>query len=359
VRALPGVVFDAGPSGLSASRTARLTWHGTAVDTSFDCRLDGGAWTACSSPYDLSALGDGGHTFAVRAATGGVVASRSWTVDTTPPSVIFDAGPQGAVASRTADLGFSVSESASVACSLDGSPFQACGSPQTLSGLGDGPHQLTVQAVDAAGNVGAAARAWTVDTTPPALELDPVATMGQGAVRLGFRTDAGAVTSCSMDGAAWASCHSGQTFTGLPAGPHTIVVRAADALGNATDRAAQFTVAAPLARPTSLAKAIVKALHKRSPRAFARLKPFRIRYRAPVAGRIKVSVAVHHGHTLLTGEARARTAGKRISIRIHRTGRAVASISRRRSARLDVTVRFTPADGRKSVSARRRFSIHR
>ena len=49
------------------------------------CRLDGGPWAACTSPYQVSGLGIGGHTVDVRStdAAGNVEspgASASWTV---------------------------------------------------------------------------------------------------------------------------------------------------------------------------------------------------------------------------------------------------------------------------------------
>jgi hypothetical protein len=55
------------------------------------------------------------------------------------------------------------------ACSLDGSPPAACTSPFTSSGLPDGKHTFTAQAIDEAGNADTspALVSWTVDATPP------------------------------------------------------------------------------------------------------------------------------------------------------------------------------------------------
>jgi Bacterial Ig-like domain len=64
-------------------------------ESSFQCQLDTGSWQPCDSPYSLSNLDNGNHTFRVKAVdTAGnedeTPAERHWTVDTTAP-VILDA----------------------------------------------------------------------------------------------------------------------------------------------------------------------------------------------------------------------------------------------------------------------------
>ena len=72
--------------------------------STFECSVDGGAWTPCDAGTTVSDLADGTHTVSVRATdeagNTGVAASRSWTVDTGAPSTALDAdaGPaQGTV----------------------------------------------------------------------------------------------------------------------------------------------------------------------------------------------------------------------------------------------------------------------
>ena len=70
--------------------------------------------------------------------------------DLTPPNTSvsrrFPAGD-------SAVFSFSASESASYACSLDGSTYSSCGSPTSYSDLDPGWHTFSVRAEDAAGNV--------------------------------------------------------------------------------------------------------------------------------------------------------------------------------------------------------------
>ena len=61
-------------------------------------------------------------------------------------------------------------------CSLDGSSFAPCSSPQSHSGLADGAHTFTVRATDPYGNSSEASRGWTIsDPTLPPPEPTPPA----------------------------------------------------------------------------------------------------------------------------------------------------------------------------------------
>jgi hypothetical protein len=66
---------------------------------------------------------------------------------------------------------FTVDAGATVQCALDASPYTACASPQSYTGLTNGAHSFKVRAADAAGNVNVASYTFTVDTAPP-LSID-------------------------------------------------------------------------------------------------------------------------------------------------------------------------------------------
>ena len=88
------------------------------------------------------------------------------------PETTITAGPTGLTNQTSATFQFTSSENNSTfLCSLDGSPFSPCSSPVAYSGLQDGNHTFQVKAVDQAGNQdpSPASRAWTIDTTPPAI----------------------------------------------------------------------------------------------------------------------------------------------------------------------------------------------
>ena len=58
---------------------------------SFECSIDSGTYTTCTSPHTTATLADGPHTFAVRAIdnagnTDPTPATTNWTIDTTPPA---------------------------------------------------------------------------------------------------------------------------------------------------------------------------------------------------------------------------------------------------------------------------------
>jgi hypothetical protein len=156
------------------SGAPRVAFTSAKAGVSFQCRLDDGNWSGCSSPADLAALADGAHSFAVRALfadhTGllhtGEPVSRSWTVDTVAPDTTLGGGPPagGLTSDRGAVFQLISDPEATYQCSLDGASFAACPATVTLTGLAPGAHVFRARAIDLAGNVDATAaeRAWRI-----------------------------------------------------------------------------------------------------------------------------------------------------------------------------------------------------
>ncbi len=87
----PQTTIDSNPADPTSSTSASFDFSSSEGSSSFECRLDGGTWGACTSPKSYTALSDGSHTFDVRATdpagnTDGSPASYTWLVDTAAPS---------------------------------------------------------------------------------------------------------------------------------------------------------------------------------------------------------------------------------------------------------------------------------
>src|SRR6266540_4668007 len=88
----PETTITAGPASLSASPEATFAFTSDESGSTFECSLDGSAFAACSSPAAYTGLGDGAHTFHVRATDSSpnpdaTPAGASWTIDATAPKV--------------------------------------------------------------------------------------------------------------------------------------------------------------------------------------------------------------------------------------------------------------------------------
>jgi sugar lactone lactonase YvrE len=177
----PQTTIDTGPSGTSTDPSPSFTFSSSEGESSFECRLDSSQaadWQSCNSPRAFSSLGDGSHTFEVRATdqAGNVdasPASRSFTIDTTGPQTTIGSGPSGATNNPSTAFSFSSSEpGSSFECRLDSdqpSGWQSCTSPKDYGSLADGSHSFQVRATDPVGNTDAspASRAFTIDTVAP------------------------------------------------------------------------------------------------------------------------------------------------------------------------------------------------
>jgi hypothetical protein len=240
----PATSAIGGPAGPSASTSASLTFSSPDASATFECRLDGAAWAACTSPHALSALAEGAHTLDVRARdaagnTDATPSAHTWTVDLTAPDTSVTSGPSGPTNLAAPAFAFSSADAtATFECRLDGGAWAPCTSPKAYASLAAGSHAFEVRAKDAAGNADAspASRSFTVDLTAPDTTLGPGApagTVASSSATLAFSSaDATATFECRLDGGAWAPCTSPKTFTGLADGDHTAAIRARDPAGN-------------------------------------------------------------------------------------------------------------------------------
>jgi hypothetical protein len=194
---LPDTSIDSGPSGLTNDPTPTFHYGSSVSASSFQCRIDTGSYSSCpSSGYTAASLGDGSHTFYVKATNpSGQVdqtpASRAFSVDSTPPQ--FDAS--GRMVETTdplvpadPDVGVDATDAGSGVTSaellVDGEVADevtqdcsdgGCGLEDSLlPDLGDkapGHHSYDLLVTDAAGNAATKSGTVTLDPTPPELAV--------------------------------------------------------------------------------------------------------------------------------------------------------------------------------------------
>jgi hypothetical protein len=160
--ASPQTSITGGPNGPTADPTPSFRFSSNEAGSSFECKVDGGAFAACTSPRATSPLADGPHTFQVRARDqvmnlDPTAARRSFTVDTTAPDTTITSGPKSKVKSRKkkarAEFEFTADDpDATLECALDGAPFEPCTSPVTER-VKKGEHNFEVRGIDRLGNV--------------------------------------------------------------------------------------------------------------------------------------------------------------------------------------------------------------
>jgi hypothetical protein len=238
----PTPTISSGPSDPTNTSTASFSFADGDATAVFRCRLDDGAFSACTSPKSYTGLA-GAHTFAVKAvdAAGNEsgVASRGWTIDLTPPPPpTLTSKPPTATASTSASFAFTDDDAtASYLCRLDGAAFSACTSPKAYTGLAAGQHTFNVKARDPAGNESAPTPyGWTIDLINPVVTIDPATqphdpTNGRSASFAFTSNKLGSTFTCSLEGATFTPCTSPAAYSGLADRRHRFAVRATDPLG--------------------------------------------------------------------------------------------------------------------------------
>lgn len=266
--------IDSGPEGTDPDPTPTFEFSSTVAGATFQCRLDGGGWTACDPTTTLPSLADGPHVLLVRSvAPDGAVdpepASQAWTVEAPPPGAFSLLDPAGGVATSDATPAFAwgaASGADHYAVFVDGDRFETAATQLTPAApLPDGAHTWHVDAVDASGRTrSSAARTFTVDTSAPSASLraspnpaltgDPVSLDASGSADPGgtivrYEWDLDGDGAFDRDTGASAS-----TATGYPSRREIRpAVRVTDAAGNAATASAAVSVRqAPPAGPAGV-----------------------------------------------------------------------------------------------------------
>jgi hypothetical protein len=164
----PNTFIDSGPEGVTNDDTPTFSFSANRGGTSFGC-FDEFTFGTCSGPgasHTTEPLADGRHTVAVASTDDAgnsdpTPATRSFRVDTKPPTVRIIDGPKGAVTTdgRQARVRVSFKSSerrTSFQCRVDRSAYRRCDSPYTTKvhaepGRG-AEHRISVRGTDAAGN---------------------------------------------------------------------------------------------------------------------------------------------------------------------------------------------------------------
>ena len=241
------------------------------------CKLDAGEWATCTPPVSYTGLGDGSHTFSVRAtdAAGNLsaAATHTWTVDAGIPSIsvtfpsasrtyndtTYAAGcgtpaigdfcgtasdPQGNVAAVAVSIqristslywnGTGFTSATEVFLPATGTSSWSYAVP-AASFPAEGSYAISARATDAVGLTAIDMVTITLDRTPPPV---PTITSGPSGTTTGsdtftFTGETGATFECRVDAGAWAACVSPKAYPTLADGPHTFDVRAIDQAGNA------------------------------------------------------------------------------------------------------------------------------
>ena len=169
----PEALILTGPSDRTADPDVTLTFESSAPRATYSTRLDRGRWSPWhrTPSADYPHLAAGKHVVEVRAKSPagavGPVERAPFRVDLTDPQTSFTGQKKAATVldPSTAITFGSTKSGSSYRCKVDTGAYRTCTSPYVVGGMGEGRHELSVEATDSAGNVDAtpAARTLVVD----------------------------------------------------------------------------------------------------------------------------------------------------------------------------------------------------
>jgi len=176
----PDTTVTSQPPALTNNTSASFAFTATLAGSTFEYRLDGGAYIVATSPVQLSALDEGPHTFEVRSRFGNLVdatpASFTWRVDVTAPTAAIEfPTPLSYTDAATLTVRGTASDANSLASvrvnGVLASTATAFNTWRVAVPILPGNNTLTVSVADSAGNTTAAAATVSVANRGPMLLL--------------------------------------------------------------------------------------------------------------------------------------------------------------------------------------------
>ncbi len=174
----PDTSITSGPSDPTNQASATFEFTSTEADSTFECQMDGGGYSSCTSPRTYDGISDGSHTFEVRATDGAdntdqTPAYYTWTIDTTPPDGLV-ADPAGGSYCATPVTVYLSASDGTIYYTLDGSE-PTTGSPVYVEPIDIGVETLKFMAVDVCGNQAATVtEVYDIDTEAVVTITSPV-----------------------------------------------------------------------------------------------------------------------------------------------------------------------------------------
>lgn len=249
----PDTRLVSGPEKLTKNPTATFKFSSLDGGVKYECSLDGAEFLDCGAPIGekvYPSLRDGNHVFSVRAvdAVGNKDDSPfqyTWTIDTTPPSVVIHAPVvNGRVGTRWPLIEGRTEPRSTVRIFIDNSSMPeevlADGDGawflKTSIELGNGSHTVGAEATDLIGNDGVrtAPITFIVDIDPPDTEIveHPPTIHNSRSAAFVFSSNEADQFQCKLDGGTFSPCGKSHVFTELANGVHTLLVKAKDSAGN-------------------------------------------------------------------------------------------------------------------------------
>ncbi|MFO7735803.1 MAG: hypothetical protein R6W70_06255, partial [bacterium] len=239
------------PPELTGKNIAEFSFTADEMVASFHCSIDNKPWEPCEKNAKFTKLPEGKRNLRVYSVDKAGNREKkplefSWTIDMTPPKT--------SIVPQTTELTSSTELSLKLKCNepecnfqyrIDGKKWKKTDSDLFIKNIKEGRRKIEVRASDAVGNMEKkpADFSWTVDITPPVVEIKktPPALTNKPVAEFVFSANEKAEFSYSLNEGKWKKTPKKLRLHKLKDGKHNIKVKAEDMAGNTSKKPVIFS----------------------------------------------------------------------------------------------------------------------